>query len=193
MPNPRVNSSEKERLKALRRLRLMSLGRLPELDRLTAILARALGFPMSVVTLVEKEWVSVVGAYGVPNHGKIPRPETLCDQVIGKPEGFTIEDALADPAWAANRFVVNEPHLRSYAGVPILGAKGYAYGAVCILDSQEREITDFDLEVLHLAAEGVALALENRSRSQALDRHRADLLARTLRWFQAHLGTVDAG
>jgi diguanylate cyclase (GGDEF)-like protein/PAS domain S-box-containing protein len=177
MADPLVNSAEQERLEVLRQLKLLRLGRLPEMDRLSELLARSMGFPMAAVTVVEEGEVEIVGAFGALELSRIPRCAAFCDRVIAEPKGWAVGDTLMNEETSSNPFVVGAPHIRAVTGVPIIGRGGHAYGAICLLDLVPHETTELEIQVLRLAAEAAALAMDNHHRSHALERGRADLLA----------------
>ncbi|MDX1449151.1 MAG: GAF domain-containing sensor histidine kinase, partial [Acidimicrobiia bacterium] len=58
--------------------------------------------------------------------------------------------------------VTGRPHIRFYAGAPLLTADGFALGSLCLIDSEPREITDEDLRVLEDLADLVIDEMELR-------------------------------
>ena len=57
-------------------------------------------------------------------------------------------DALHDPRFSANPLVLGEPHIRSYAGVPLQSPDGYNVGALCAIDVVPRTFSDAQLAIL---------------------------------------------
>jgi len=59
-----------------------------------------------------------------------------------------VEDAGVDPRFAANPLVTGEPHIRFYAGYPVLDARGMALGSLCVLDREPRRLRERELRAL---------------------------------------------
>ncbi|CAJ1352663.1 unnamed protein product, partial [Effrenium voratum] len=54
-------------------------------------------------------------------------------------EILIIEDAAQDARLALNPFVVGPPHVRFYAGAPLVGSRGERYGTLCVADLVPRK------------------------------------------------------
>lgn len=131
------------------------------------------GSAWALVTLVEAErnWFSGAFNYGPPEGC---RWSSFCTHVIAEPDRVLwVADALEDFRFARNPHVIGLPHLRFYAGAPIV-VNDHAVGAVCVFDAQPKE---FDARLAaslsrlsHIVAED--LAARHRARS-----HHAALLA----------------
>jgi len=72
-----------------------------------------------------------------------------------------VEDASADPRFADNALVTGAPHIRFYAGYPVLAANGMALGSLCVLDSEPRRLRERELRAL---GELAAIASDEVSR-----------------------------
>ncbi len=91
---------------------------------------------------------------------------------------MVVPDAAADPRFAANPLVTGEPHIRFYAGAPLVLAGGHRIGTLCVIDPAPREqFTAHEAEVLQLMARQVVALLEGRQARQ--ERRIAHLIART--------------
>jgi len=44
--------------------------------------------------------------------------------------------------------VTGDPHIRFYAGYPVLDANGLALGSLCVLDSEPRRLRERELRAL---------------------------------------------
>ena len=70
------------------------------------------------------------------------------------------------------RFVLNEPHVRFYAGVALINPEGHALGTLCVVDTQTRQLTDEQIVALNALSRHVMTHLELRR--AVLERQRAE-------------------
>ena len=146
---------------------LLDLPRPPQHDEI-ALLARELaGTRWALVTLVDAERVWFSGVADYPGADAC-RWTSFSTHVISNPRETTwIEDARADFRFSQTASVIGEPHLRFYAGAPIL-VNGHAVGTVCALDQTPRAFDPAIARSLSRLASVVAEDLAARHREQAL-------------------------
>jgi GAF domain-containing protein len=136
-----------------------------QFDSLTRTAALALQAPVSAVSLVDTSRVwfkSAIGAYR-----ELPRPVSFCSHAIEGFEPLIVQDASRDLRFAKNPLVAGEPHIRFYAGAPLICPDGYALGALCVLDYRPRSLSLDELRLLgHLADAAMHAIIAHR---QALD------------------------
>jgi GAF domain-containing protein len=58
--------------------------------------------------------------------------------------------------------VTNEPHIRFYAGMPLVTGEGYALGTLCVIDRVPRELSQEQIEKIKALAHSAMLLLEVR-------------------------------
>jgi len=133
-------TAEQERLAALRDLHV--LDSVPEtvFDRIAMLAATICGAPIALISLVDedRQWFKAnVGLHGV---SETPRETAFCAHAILGDAIFEIVDATQDPRFADNPLVTSEPHLRFYAGMPLVVEGGARIGTLCVLDHQSRRL-----------------------------------------------------
>lgn len=116
---------------------LMNQPRAPQHDEVAALASELFGAQWGVVTLVggERNWFS-----GSVNYSDAEgcRWTSFCGHVVANPDDVLwIADALEDFRFSGNPYVVGEPHIRFYAGAPVV-VNGLAIGAVCVFDTEPR-------------------------------------------------------
>ena len=80
--------------------------------------------------------------------------------------------AAADPRFASSALVVNAPHIRFYAGMPLVTEDGFALGTVCVADREPRTLDVAQREALRALARQAMSQLEfRRLRSTQLPPH----------------------
>jgi len=166
---PPIPLDEKIRLHAL--TTLCVLDTLPEerFDRVTRLATRALGVPISLVSLVDRERQWFKSRQGL-DASETARSISFCGHAILREGALVVPDALLDPRFADNPLVIGEPHIRFYAGHPIHGPDGSRVGTLCVIDRQPRHFTDEDNAVLADLAGMIdrELALMENATSDAL-------------------------
>jgi diguanylate cyclase (GGDEF)-like protein len=103
-------------------------------------------------------------------------------------------DATADPRYAGNPLVTDEPNIRFYAGAPLVTLEGHALGALCVIDREPRELSPQREEALSALSRQVMRQLELRRTAALLARSNEQLLAREweLEDYQRRLEAANA-
>lgn len=178
-------SLEVQRLAALRACAILDTAPHPAFDCLTRAAALAFDVPISLISLVdaERQWFKSV--LGVPLR-ETPRSVSFCSHTIGGFEPMVVPDAMRDARFAQNPLVTGAPHVRFYAGAPLIEEDGYALGSLCIIDTRPRDLSPEQVRLLGHFADAVM---------HAIDAHRTRLelkeLGRRLNG-QDHLPAAEA-
>jgi PAS domain S-box-containing protein len=160
-----VNSNdEKKRIQALKSYEILDTLSEEEYDRLTRLAALICKVPISLVTLldVERQWFK--SKQGV-DRTETSRGVAFCNYTIQDTKIMEVQDASKDERFKNNAFVTGEDHIRFYAGYPLIDPEGYALGALCVMDTVPRQLTEDQIESLVLLGEEVMmLILERRQK-----------------------------
>lgn len=146
-----LSINEQARLKAVSGLdRPLAAAPEPDaaLNSLVEAAALVCGTPISLVTLVgeDKQWFKAqVGLNGVH---ETSRKVSFCAHAILQDQVFEITDAQRDARFAANALVTGAPGIRFYAGAPLTMRDGQKVGALCVIDTQPRQLTDDQRRIL---------------------------------------------
>ncbi len=128
----------------------------PELQGIASLAARICHAPMAMVTLVEEERQLFLARTGLEAR-ETPRSTSFCAHAMLGAESLVVRDAREDARFADNPLVTGEPHIRFYAGQPLVSAEGAPLGALCVIDTAPRAdgLTDIQRETLVVLAKSV--------------------------------------
>ncbi len=170
---------ERARLAALASYQPRALRNSTALKQITDFAAALCQAPIALVTLIEDREQLFLARTGLAMEGT-SRAISFCDHTIRSEGPMIVPDAAADSRFADNPLVTQEPHVRFYAGVPLIGDGNVPLGALCVLDDRPRDgLTPLQLQGLEvLAANVMARLRDNRDAIQRRDE--ADESARRL-------------
>jgi GAF domain-containing protein len=138
--------------------------------RLTADLARAFDAPISLITTADGERRFWEAQCGLPDEalftGDNTRATCNCAHMVLSESPLVIPDTAEDPRTARDPFFL-ERGIRFYAGTPLKSHDGTIIGALCVLDTRPRQITDKHKELLVWIAEAVTTAIELQNNADA--------------------------
>ncbi|GGS22736.1 GGDEF domain-containing protein [Deinococcus knuensis] len=159
---------EASRLASLLALGILDTDPEPQFDRIMDLTARYFRAPYGSVTFVDdhRQWFKASTGFTTRQD---PRAESICALTVDQRAPLVIPDTLLDPRTAALRSVRHDPHLRAYAGVPLVTDDGYAVGTLCVMDTRPRAFSAADLDVLTQFSELVLSELRLRLALRELD------------------------
>lgn len=162
------------------------------LGALARVAARLCNAPFAFVSLIDAETQRIEACEGVALVDG-PRAQSLCTYtVMDPPRVLVIEDARKDPRFKDLDFVVGEPHIRFYAGAPLVTATGHAVGALCVFDDDPRALSDEARDGLEVLAQQVVQQLE-RGRTLAALREANNELRASERRFHEVTSAIQEG
>jgi GAF domain-containing protein len=167
------------RNEALRQAELFASGALgmggnPVLTLIVSRVAALMQTPIAAISIVDRDrqWFP---AFVGPFVEEMERGASFCAHAILQPgETLCVPDAALDARFTENRFVIGPPHIRFYAGMPIVNHRGAALGALCALDPEARPAISPEQErgLRELADE----AVREINRIEHLRRYAADAI-----------------
>jgi PAS domain S-box-containing protein len=163
-----------DRLAALDAAVPVFLGPDPDFDDIASLAAGLFSTPIALVTILGRTDQWFLARQGTPDI-RAPSDDSFCARMIAENAGepLVIADAREDRRFADLPSVTGEPHLRFYAGAPIV-VNGQPIGTVCVFDVEPHGVTAADLVVrlgrlASLAASLLKLKDEARRRMLAAE------------------------
>lgn len=147
MKEPDLPQDEQKRLEALRALEVLDTPSEERFDRLTRMAKRMFDVPIALVSLVDqrRQWFkSCIGL----DVRETPRSISFCGHAILGEEILVIPDTSKDLRFADNPLVLDEPHIRFYAGCPLTVMETNRVGTLCIIDRAPRALSEEDAVLL---------------------------------------------
>lgn len=139
--------SDQDRVRALKSYGVLDTDPEPSFQTVTNTAAIAFGVPIAAVSLIdeERQWFKA-------RHGlkvcETAREVSFCTHAILQEDFFIVPDTRLDPRFRDNPLVTGEPHLRFYAGAPLIDDEGWALGTFCIMDTAPRLLSDDEMTML---------------------------------------------
>jgi PAS domain S-box-containing protein len=171
-----MDELERQRLAALARYDVLDTPREAAFDEVAALAAKLCDVPIAVVNLIgdRRQFFKAEVGLGVR---ETPFESSFCAKAILEQDFLLVPDATLDPRFECNPLVVDEPHLRFYAGALLKTDEGLPIGTLCVLDHRPRQLTELQQETLRVLAKQVMAQLELRrsleERSRELEASKA--------------------
>lgn len=133
-----VPFNEQFRLAVLEHFNVLDTEPQERFDRITRLASRCFDVPMAVISLVDAERQWFMSSTRM-DAAETPRAISFCGHAIMNQAVFVILDAAEDERFAKNPLVTGEPKIRFYAGAPLLTAKGFRLGTLCLIDQKPHD------------------------------------------------------
>ncbi|HET7793144.1 MAG TPA: ATP-binding protein [Rhizobacter sp.] len=177
MPPASLPADEHHRLATLQASGLLDSEPEESFDTLAQCAAQLTGCPIAVISLIDadREWFKAVHGWDELPVREIPRAISFCNHALAADSLFEVADAARDPRFAHNPFVTGTPHVRAYAGEP-LRVNGATLGALCVIDTHARTLTEAQRDSLRRLARLASELLAQRLGTPPVDEEHARLL-----------------
>lgn len=162
------NAAERQRLAALENYQILDTAPEGDFDDIAVLAAQLCRAPSAAVSLVaaDRQWLKA--RIGIDSC-ELDREHSFCAHAMLGDEVMQVPDARLDPRFRDNPLVVGAPHLRFYAGAPLVGAGGQPLGSLCVIDYEPRLLTPAESQGLRTLARHVMAQLELRQYARGLD------------------------
>jgi signal transduction histidine kinase/ActR/RegA family two-component response regulator len=159
--------SEKERLAALQSYSIKYELPEKEFDELTRLAAIICNKPIANITFIDEQTQWIKSSVGL-EITCTDRETAFCNRTIQSKNILEIKDASLDPEFKNNPFVIGNPHIRFYAGAPLITSEGYEIGSLCVIDQKPGSLSEDQREALTTLSHSIISLLENRKQQKLL-------------------------
>jgi two-component system, cell cycle sensor histidine kinase and response regulator CckA len=160
-------SDETRRIETLRRYAILDTVPEQAPDDLAALAAQICEAPIALISLVDehRQWFKARVGFELT---ETPRDISFCSHAVHQRNLLIVPDATRDERFAQNPMVTGEPHIRFYAGAPLVNPEDAALGALCVMDRVPRTLTQEQEQALGVLARQVMTHLELRRHAREL-------------------------
>ncbi len=159
--NAPLPNNEAERLAALKEYRVLDTGTEQPYDDITTLAAHICQVPIATISLVDEARQWFKSRVGITRR-QTPREIAFCAHTILQRKPLVVQDARKDERFADNALVTGEPHIRFYAGFPLINPEGLALGTLCAIDRKPRKLSARQEKAMQALVRQVMALLEFR-------------------------------
>lgn len=141
-----------------------------DFDDFVSLAARLCDAPISLVTTVVANGQQRLTWQVGLTLPVVARNDVFSAHTILQLDLLIVRDALADNRFSTNPLVIVEPHVRFYAGAPLVAEDGRAFGTLAVMDRVPRALSHTRQECLRALARRAATHLQLQSRLDDMER-----------------------
>ena len=165
-PEPK---NELERIKDLKSYSILDSLLEEDYDNLTAIAAELCNTKISLISIIDSKRQWLKSHHGI-DLTETPRELAFCAHAINKPnEIFLVSDARVDGRFFDHPYVVDNPNIVFYAGVPLISEAGFPLGTLCVIDDMPKVLTESQLSSLTALSSQAMKLIELRKKKILLE------------------------
>lgn len=160
-----IQPLEELRVSTLRGYNILGTSSEEEFDNISELAAKVCNTSSAVITLLDNETQWIKSSYNFDTeHG--PKNLSFCQYTIQGNTLFEVNDTLLDARFCNNPVVTGEPHIRYYAGYPLIDPMGFRLGALAVIHTQPFAIQGNQKDALRILAGIVVGKIVTRRRQE---------------------------
>lgn len=175
------------RIRAVRSSGLLDIDDQPEFNDIVEAVKCAFHCPVSVLSILDEDRQVFIAHLGLPGQwaesGETPLTHSFCQHVVRDKQPLIVGDATVHDL-VRNNLAIPDLGVVSYMGVPVTLPDGMVIGALAAIDSQPRDWTDAELELLSrlgkVACNQIATFLSERRWSSLFDQLEEGIIVGTV-------------
>jgi PAS domain S-box-containing protein len=151
---------EFESLQAVDRFLNLKINSKDELQEIVELASVICETPIALITLMDEntQYIKFKVGTHVKRHAKA---DTFC-QYLGQHEEelMIVNDALKDDRFSHHPIVTGAPHIRFYAGVPLITHDGLNMGSLCVMSTEPKEFTGSQKRLIKVLGKRIIQIME---------------------------------
>lgn len=116
-------------------------------DSLLNLAATVCESQFAILSLKDTHSHLFVSTLGITGLEEVADVDSICSYAAAN-SLIEVEDAMVDVRFCNNPYVTGEPHIRSYAGVPVCLPTGEKLGTICVFDQSPRVLQSHQAKAL---------------------------------------------
>jgi signal transduction histidine kinase len=171
---------EQNRLAALNAYNILDTGNDKDFDDLTTLASAICQTPMAYISFIDdkRQWFKSRKGF---EETETPVEISFCKHTIAhNGDIMIVEDAKKDERFTNNPFVRGEENITFYAGVPLVNEDGFALGSLCVVDQEQKQLTEAQIVALKIIAKQIVDKLELRKKAVELELTHQELVKSNL-------------
>lgn len=157
------------RVEALNQYEVLNSVLDPSLDDITRLSAQVCDTPVAAVSLIGDDRIWLKSRFGTDT-ADLPLGSLPCETTVLGDSIYEIHDASVHPNYRPDGILLDHRYFRFYAGVPLIMPGGINIGALFVLDTVVRSLTEDQSSALRVLGDQVITRLELNSRIRQIDR-----------------------
>jgi len=154
-------ANEAERMNALIAFNVLDTDAEQAFDDITYIAAQICNVPIALVSLVDADRQWFKSRIGI-DACETSRDLAFCAHAILRPTLMEVPDTHKDKRFVDHPLVTGDPHIRFYAGAPLITRGGHALGTLCVVDRKPNVLSEEQRNALGALSRQVISQLELR-------------------------------
>ncbi|RUQ95614.1 adenylate/guanylate cyclase domain-containing protein [Legionella septentrionalis] len=144
--NP-LDLDEEHRLAALYELKILDTPPEERFDRIIRLTAKYFSTPIAYIAFIDRERQWLKSSQGL-SVKQTPRNISFCHHTIQQNTPLIVTDATQDTRFCNSPLVLDTPHMRFYAGIPLATIQGFNVGTLCVSDQIPRDLDADQIQLL---------------------------------------------